>query len=42
MVQKKKHQNDPSVDSTPSIWFTFSIERIIARIREGPFNDGFN
>ena len=40
--KKKKHQNDPSVDSTPSIWFTFSIERIIARIREGPFNDGFN
>ena len=25
MVKKKKHQNDPSVGSTPSIWFTFSI-----------------
>ena len=38
----KKHQNDPSVGSTPSIRFTFSIERTIARIREGPFNEGFN
>ena len=40
--QQKKHQKGPSVSSTPSIWFTFSIERTIARIRQGLFNEGFN
>ena len=39
--KKKKHESDPSVSSTPSIWFTFFTERTIARIREGPFNEGF-